>query len=132
LCTGYDAGYYSYLWSEVFAVDVYTAFQAAGGAASVIGSDGSGSGGGSGSRGGDLALAGAAAGCFDEAVGRRYRDAILDPGATKPGAAMLRDFLGRDPAIDAWVAQAGSGAAAAAGGGGGGGGARGGAAAAEK
>ena len=51
-------------------------------------------------------------GCFDEGVGRRYRDAILRPGATKPGMDMLRAFLGREPTIDAWVA-AGAEAAAA-------------------
>ena len=70
-----DAGYYSYLWSEVFAHDVFTQF--------------------SGDKGED--------GCFDEEVGKRYRECILNPGATKPGMAMLRAFLGREPNLDAFV-----------------------------
>ena len=92
LCTGYDAGYYSYLWSEVFAVDVFAAWSEAAASASD-----------------QPAGSGAeprADGCFDSTIGRRYRSTILSPGATKPGMTMLRDFLGRDPGIAAWIAAA--------------------------
>ena len=87
LCTGYDAGYYSYLWSEVFAVDVFAAWSEAAASDQPAGS-------GAETR---------AVGCFNSAIGWRYRRTILSPGATKPGMTMLRDFLGRDPGIAAWI-----------------------------
>eukprot|EP00040_Diaphanoeca_grandis_P024012 m.131412 g.131412 ORF g.131412 m.131412 type:complete len:746 (+) comp29545_c0_seq1:104-2341(+) len=64
---GYDVGYYGYGWSEAFAADMFTVFQAA------------------------------PHGCFDKEQGRRYRDSILAPGATIDGAKMLETFLGRQP-----------------------------------
>src|SRR5262249_48135729 len=36
------------------------------------------------------------------AVARRYRDAILTPGGSKPAATLVRDFLGRPFDFKAW------------------------------
>ena len=73
LCTGYDAGYYGYLWSEANAYDCYA----------------------SGFGRGSL--------CLDHDAGQRYRRAILDPGATLSGPAMLRGFLSREPSVESFV-----------------------------
>ena len=35
--------------------------------------------------------------------GMQYRRAILEPGASKSGREMLRDFLGREPSVDAFL-----------------------------
>jgi len=35
-------------------------------------------------------------------AGLRYRQAVLAPGATQPAAQLLRDFLGREPNLDAY------------------------------
>ncbi|HJY75363.1 MAG TPA: M3 family metallopeptidase [Burkholderiales bacterium] len=35
-------------------------------------------------------------------VGLRYRQAVLAPGATQPAAQLVRDFLGREPNLDAY------------------------------
>ncbi|KAJ8602260.1 hypothetical protein CTAYLR_003643 [Chrysophaeum taylorii] len=67
---GYDSTYYSYLWSEVAAVDIFSAF-------------------------GDQ-------GDLDKSKGRRLRDALLTPGATRSGEDMIRAFLGRDANDDAF------------------------------
>jgi len=32
----------------------------------------------------------------------RYRQAVLAPGSTRPAAQLLRDFLGREPNLDAY------------------------------
>jgi thimet oligopeptidase len=32
----------------------------------------------------------------------RYRQTVLAPGATKPAAQLARDFLGREPNLDAY------------------------------
>ncbi|CAH8477542.1 unnamed protein product [Dicrocoelium dendriticum] len=69
LAGGYDARYYSYMWSLVFSADMYeTRFHHA--------PDG---------------------GCLSPSVGRDYREKILKPGASKDAAESLRDFLGREP-----------------------------------
>lgn len=47
------------------------------------------------------------AGLLDTIQARRYRDLVLAPGGTKPAAALVRDFLGRPYAFDAfreWLA----------------------------
>jgi thimet oligopeptidase len=36
------------------------------------------------------------------AAGLRYRQAVLAPGATEPAAQLVRDFLGREPNLDAY------------------------------
>ena len=68
---GYDAGYYGYLWSQVFGDDMYTRFEEYPGA------------------------------------GRDYRRIILEGGGTQDGDAMLREFLGREPRIDAFLREIG-------------------------
>jgi len=35
-------------------------------------------------------------------AGRRYRQAVLAPGSTRPAAELARDFLGREPNLDAY------------------------------
>jgi thimet oligopeptidase len=35
-------------------------------------------------------------------AGMRYRQAVLAPGATQPAAQLVRDFLGREPNLDAY------------------------------
>jgi thimet oligopeptidase len=35
-------------------------------------------------------------------AGLRYRQAVLAPGATRPAAQLVRDFLGREPNLDAY------------------------------
>ena len=35
-------------------------------------------------------------------AGMRYRRAVLAPGSTKPAAQLVRDFLGREPNLDAF------------------------------
>lgn len=68
---GYAAGYYGYLWSRVFAQDVFSVFERAG----VISSE----------------------------TGRRWREAVLERGATRDEDESLRDFLGRDPSEEAFL-----------------------------
>jgi len=36
------------------------------------------------------------------ATGMRYEQAVLAPGSTKPAAQLVRDFLGREPNLDAY------------------------------
>jgi thimet oligopeptidase len=35
-------------------------------------------------------------------AGMRYRQTVLAPGATKPAAQLVRDFLGREPNLDTY------------------------------
>ena len=46
-------------------------------------------------------------GIFNEELGRLYRKTILAPGGTKDGMTMVKDFLGREPSIDAFIRQNG-------------------------
>jgi thimet oligopeptidase len=43
-------------------------------------------------------------GLLDEATARRYRDAVLGPGGSAPAADLVRAFLGREHAFDAYQA----------------------------
>jgi len=72
---GYDAAYYSYLWSKVLGDDMYTRFQQAG--------------------------------PLDPTTGAHYRRTVLEPGGTVDGAAMVREFLGREPSNDAFLRDIG-------------------------
>jgi thimet oligopeptidase len=72
---GYDAGYYGYKWSEVFADDMFTRW------------DGSGP--------------------MDASIGIEYRRKVLEPGGALDGDVIVRDFLGREPNMDAFLRNMG-------------------------
>ncbi|MEZ0111152.1 thimet oligopeptidase [Catenulispora sp. EB89] len=72
---GYDAAYYSYLWSKVLGDDMYTRFQQVG--------------------------------PLDPTTGAHYRRTVLERGGTVDGEAMVREFLGREPSIDAFLRDIG-------------------------
>lgn len=45
---------------------------------------------------------------LDGPTALRYRKTVLEPGATKPAAELVKDFLGRPQAMDAlraWMGQ---------------------------
>jgi thimet oligopeptidase len=75
LMGGYDAGYYGYLWSEVFAADMFTRFEQKG--------------------------------LLDAGVGADYRKWILEPGGQISPKALLKNFLGREPKMDAFLKELG-------------------------
>ncbi|KAI0322042.1 hypothetical protein OF83DRAFT_1274330 [Amylostereum chailletii] len=70
---GYDAGYYGYTYSLVFAADMY---------ATVFKTD-----------------------PLDPALGRRYRDSILQPGGSREETDSLQEFLGRPANSDAFLKE---------------------------
>lgn len=70
----YDAGYYSYLWSKVYALDLYSLFKPQ---------------------------------PLSAEVGRRYREMILAPGASKSEMNLVKAFLEREPSDAAFLAQLG-------------------------
>jgi oligopeptidase A len=78
---GYSAGYYSYKWAEVLSADAYAAFEEAAQA-----------------RGGST---------LDVETGRRYREAILEAGGSRPAMASFKAFRGREPSIDALLRHQG-------------------------
>ena len=80
LVTGYDARYYSYLWSEVYSADIFATLFRRG---SLVDFD---------------ALA---------PVGSTYRDTLLAPGSSKDAMEMLVAVLGRAPSVDAFHAVKG-------------------------
>ncbi len=75
LLSGYDAGYYGYLWSEVYGDDMFSRFELEG--------------------------------VTDPTVGAEYRAKILEAGGTHDGMDLLRDFLGREPANEAFLRKLG-------------------------
>ena len=75
---GYAAGYYSYKWAEVLSADAYAAFEeSAVGAAANI------------------------------ETGRKYREAILEAGGSRPAMESFKAFRGREPSIDALMRHQG-------------------------
>jgi oligopeptidase A len=76
---GYAAGYYSYKWAEVLSADAYAAFE------ETLGPDGS----------------------PDPATGRRYREAILEVGGSRPAMESFKAFRGREPQLDALLRHQG-------------------------
>ena len=78
---GYSAGYYSYKWAEVLSADAYAAFEEAAAA-----------------RGGST---------LDVETGRRYRQAILEAGGSRPAMESFKAFRGREPSIDALLRHQG-------------------------
>jgi oligopeptidase A len=83
---GYAAGYYSYKWAEVLSADAYAAFEET---AALRPGDGS---------------------AVNEAAvetGRKYRQAILEAGGSRPAMESFKAFRGREPTIDALMRHQG-------------------------
>ena len=78
---GYSAGYYSYKWAEVLSADAYAAFEEAAQA-----------------RG---------ASTLDVETGRRYRQAILEAGGSRPAIESFKAFRGREPTLEALLRHQG-------------------------
>jgi oligopeptidase A len=77
---GYAAGYYSYKWAEVLSADAWSAFEE--------GTEGR-------------------RGVLDVATGRRYRENVLETGGSRSAMESFKAFRGREPRIDALLAQLG-------------------------
>lgn len=76
---GYAAGYYSYKWAEVLSADAYAAFE------ETAGEDGMPS----------------------VQTGRKYREAILEAGGSRPAMESFKAFRGREPTLDALLRHQG-------------------------
>ncbi len=76
---GYAAGYYSYKWAEVLSADAYAAFE------ETAAEDGTPS----------------------VETGRRYRQAILEVGGSRPAMESFKAFRGREPTLDALLRHQG-------------------------
>ncbi len=76
---GYAAGYYSYKWAEVLSADAYAAFEES------MDAEGNPS----------------------PATGRRYREAILEAGGSRPAMESFKAFRGREPQLDALLRHQG-------------------------
>ena len=79
---GYAAGYYSYKWAEVLSADAYEAFEEA---AHHSQSDST----------------------VSVETGRKYRNAILETGGSRPAMESFKAFRGRGPSIDALMRHQG-------------------------
>ena len=77
---GYSAGYYSYKWAEVLSADAWSAFE-------------------------ECAEQGASV--IDVNTGRRYREAVLEAGGSRPAMESFKAFRGREPRIDALLRHQG-------------------------
>ncbi|HEV7915479.1 MAG TPA: M3 family metallopeptidase, partial [Albitalea sp.] len=77
---GYSAGYYSYKWAEVLSADAWSAFE------ETPEQDG---------------------GVLSIATGRRYREAVLEAGGSRPAMDSFKAFRGREPRIDALLRHQG-------------------------
>lgn len=69
--TGYAAKYYGYLWSKVFALDVFSIIKEQG--------------------------------LLNSEIGQKYTSCIIGRGGSMHPDILLRDFLGREPKIDAFA-----------------------------
>ena len=76
---GYAAGYYSYKWAEVLSADAYAAFE------ETAGEDG----------------------LPSVQTGRKYRQAILESGGSRPAMESFKAFRGREPTLDALLRHQG-------------------------
>ncbi len=76
---GYAAGYYSYKWAEVLSADAYAAFE------ETAGKDG----------------------LPSIETGRKYRQAILEAGGSRPAMESFKAFRGREPSLDALLRHQG-------------------------
>ncbi|RYG21857.1 oligopeptidase A, partial [bacterium] len=75
LMGGYQAGYYGYLWSKVYAADMFSRFEQNG--------------------------------LMNPEAGQYYRSRILARGSSMDAGDMLRDYLGREPKLDAFLRDLG-------------------------
>ena len=75
--TGYDGGYYGYLWAKVMATDMASVFEAA------------------------------PAGFMDERIGRRLRDEVYAAGNTRDVGESVEIFLGRPRSREAFLKHVG-------------------------
>ncbi len=87
---GYAAGYYSYKWAEVLSADAYAAFEET-------------------AQDAQTTEAGAMPGKTTVTVetGRKYRQAILEAGGSRPAMESFKAFRGREPSIDALLRHQG-------------------------
>ena len=76
---GYAAGYYSYKWAEVLSADAYAAFEETAGNK----------------------------GLPNVETGRKYRQAILEAGGSRPAMESFKAFRGREPSLDALLRHQG-------------------------
>ena len=76
---GYAAGYYSYKWAEVLSADAYAAFEESAG---------------------DNGLP-------NPETGRRYLEAILEVGGSRPAMESFKAFRGREPSMEALLRHQG-------------------------
>ena len=76
---GYAAGYYSYKWAEVLSADAYAAFEESPGPE----------------------------GLPNVQTGRKYRQAILEAGGSRPAIESFKAFRGREPSLDALLRHQG-------------------------
>jgi oligopeptidase A len=76
---GYAAGYYSYKWAEVLSADAYAAFEETAGKN----------------------------GLPSVETGRKYREAILEAGGSRPAMESFKAFRGREPSLDALLRHQG-------------------------
>jgi oligopeptidase A len=81
---GYAAGYYSYKWAEVLSADAYAAFEEAA-----------------------TEIAPGSSGLPNVETGRKYRQAILEAGGSRPAMESFKAFRGREPTLDALLRHQG-------------------------
>ena len=86
---GYAAGYYSYKWAEVLSADAYAAFEETAAAAAGEASETSGK------------------STLSVETGRKYRQAILEVGGSRPAMESFKAFRGREPSLDALLRHQG-------------------------
>ena len=86
---GYAAGYYSYKWAEVLSADAYAAFEETAAAAAEDAGEASGK------------------STLSVETGRKYRQAILEAGGSRPAMESFKAFRGREPSLDALLRHQG-------------------------
>jgi oligopeptidase A len=86
---GYAAGYYSYKWAEVLSADAYAAFEETATASPSTSGDDAGK------------------TTVTVETGRKYRQAILEAGGSRPAMESFKAFRGREPSIDALLRHQG-------------------------
>ena len=86
---GYAAGYYSYKWAEVLSADAYAAFEENAVAQTADSNEVN------------------AKSTITVETGRRYRQAILEAGGSRPAMESFKAFRGREPSIDALLRHQG-------------------------